>query len=181
MKARAEQQKEKEEIIDTRWAYRGHALDLRVDTYRFDQKTRINETIHHPGSVVIVPIDSQGHLLFIKQWRRSINEIVIELPAGTLEEKEDPGHCAQRELQEEIGFRCEKLTPLGGFYSAPGFCDEYLHVFVAEHLLPSPLPPDEDEGIDLFPLPLPKALQSIQKNQIRDAKTIAAVFLYQLR
>lgn len=179
---RAEEQRDREKcsLADSRWAYQGRIIRLRLDTYQFDAKIKIAEIIHHPGAVVIIPIDEKERLLLVRQWRRAAEEILLELPAGTLEEKEQPEACAKRELQEETGFAAKTLIPLGGFFSAPGFCSEYLHLFAAEHLTSSPLPPDDDEGIDLFPTPLPDAIRMIEENKIRDVKTIAGIFKYQL-
>jgi ADP-ribose diphosphatase len=179
---RSEDQRDREakSLVDSRWAYRGRIVNLRLDTYQLGAKARVAEIIHHPGAVVIVPIDAEGRLLLVRQWRRAAKEIMIELPAGTLEKSESPLFTAERELQEETGYGAKTMTPLGGFFSAPGFCDEYLHLFAAENLYPSPLPQDDDEGIDLLRAPLAEVLRMIQENQIRDAKTIAGIFKYQL-
>ena len=180
MKSDTQRDQEQKSLVDSRWVYRGRIVHLRLDTYQLGHKTKIAEIIHHPGAVVIVPIDEKGRVLLVQQWRRAAGEIVIELPAGTLEEGEAPELCARRELREETGFAAKSMTPLGGFFSAPGFCDEYLHLFAAENLHSSPLPPDEDEQIDLLPTPLPDAIRMIEENKIRDAKTIAGLFRYQL-
>ncbi len=140
MKSIEQRDLEKKSLIDSRWAYQGRVVNLRLDTFQFGEETRVREIIHHAGAVVILPIDSKGKILLIQQWRRAVNEILIELPAGTLEPGEEPRATAIRELREETGFDARKLTSLGGFFSCPGFCDEYLHLFVAEDLHPSPLP-----------------------------------------
>jgi ADP-ribose pyrophosphatase len=179
-KSEGQKERERKSLIDSRWAYKGRIVDLKIETYQFDDKPMIAEIVHHRGAVVIVPIDEKGRILLIQQWRRGASEVLLELPAGTLEEKEGAEACARRELQEETGFSAKQWKSLGGFYSAPGFCTEYLHLFVAEALDPSPLPPDEDEAIDLAPTPLLEAIQMIEKNQIRDAKTVAGLFKYYL-
>lgn len=174
----AQKEKEKESLVDSRWVYKGRIVNLRLDTYRFENREKIAEIIHHSGAVVIIPVDKQGRIILVQQWRRAVGEITIELPAGTLEEKEPPKLCAIRELQEETGFTTRKLTELGGFYSAPGFCDEYLHLFLAEDLHPSPLPADDDEAIDLLFVTLQEAIHLIEKNTIHDAKTVAGILRY---
>jgi len=179
MRAETQRDQEKEGLVDSRLVYSGR-IDVRLDTYQLAEKTKTFELVLHPGAVVILPIDSAGRLLLIQQWRRAVQEIMTELPAGTLEENEPPAACAKRELQEETGFATKKLTPLGGFFSAPGFCNEFLHLFVAEELYPSPLPPDDDERIDLLPTPLDQALRMVEEGKIRDAKSIAGLFKYQL-
>jgi ADP-ribose pyrophosphatase len=180
--SRSEEQRDRERksLVDSRWAYQGRIVKLRLDTYQFGDAAKIAEIIHHPGAVVVVPIDEEGQILFVRQWRRAAKEIMIELPAGTLEESEPPEVCAKRELQEETGFAAREMRSLGGFFSAPGFCDEYLHLFLAEGLYSSPLPPDDDEGIDLVKASLKEAIRMIEENAIRDAKTVAGLFKYQL-
>lgn len=179
-KSQAQRDLEKKSLVESKLAYEGKVISLRLDTYKLDKKTKVAEIIHHPGAVVIVPVDSHNRLILVQQWRRAAKEIMIELPAGTLEKKETPEVCAQRELREETGLTAEKITSLGGFFSAPGFCDEYLHLFAAEHLTSDPLPPDDDEGIDLLHLSIPEAIHLIEQNKIRDAKTIAGILRYQL-
>ena len=180
MRSEAQRDEEKKSLVDSHWAYQGRIIHLRLDTYHLHHKTKIAEIIHHPGAIVIVPIDEKGRLLLVRQWRRAAEEIMLELPAGTLEKGELPETCARRELQEETGFAAKTIIPLGGFFSAPGFCNEYLHLFAAHDLHSSPLPPDDDEQIDLLPTPLSDALRMIEDNKIRDAKTVAGLFKYQL-
>jgi ADP-ribose pyrophosphatase len=178
MRAKAQKEKELNSLVETKTVYQGNIVDLKVETHRFGHKTRVFEIVHHKEAAVIIPIDPEGRLLLIEQWRRAVGEIVIELPAGVIELGEDPIEGAKRELREETGFAARKVTPLGGFYTAPGFCDEYLHLFLAEDLHHLPLDPDEDEGIDLLPVTLKEAKHMIERNQIRDVKTIAGILRY---
>lgn len=137
------------------------------------------DLVRHPGAVAILPIDTTGELLLIRQWRRSVQEILIELPAGTIDPGEEPAACAAREVREETGFQAGSLVPLGGFYTAPGFCNEYIHLFLATDLSYAPLIAEDTEDIDLFPLSLKEALLFVVQGKIRDSKTIAALLLYQ--
>lgn len=178
MRSHIQRDKERDGLVDTQWIYKGRIVQLKLETYQWDHHTKVAEIVHHPGAVVILPIDPEGRILLVQQWRRAAQEILIELPAGTLEKNEDPVTCAKRELQEETGFSAKKIKSLGGFFSAPGFCDEYLHLFLAEDLYPSPLPPDDDEMIDLLPLTMNEAKKMIEQNKIRDAKTIAGLLRY---
>lgn len=178
MRSQEQRDKERESLIDSKWIYQGKIVHLKLETYKFGNRTKVAEIIHHSGAVVIVPIAPDGKIILVQQWRRAVGEITIELPAGTLEANEDPLECAKRELQEETGFGARKVTPLGGFYSAPGFCDEYLHLFLAQDLHSSPLEPDDDEAIDLLPLTVKEAKQMIEQNKIRDAKTVAGILRY---
>ncbi len=177
-KSKTQRDRERESLIETKWAYQGRIVQLKLETYRFGDRLKIAEIVHRPHSVVIVPIDSQGRILFIQQWRRAIGEVPIELPAGTIEKGEQPLSCAERELREETGFTAKKIKPLGGFHSAPGYCTEYLHLFLAEELHPSPLSCDDDEMIDLLPLTWKEAKKKIETNEIHDAKTIAGILKY---
>ena len=171
----------KEELLNSRIVHQGKVISLRLDTYKIGDHTKVYEIIHHPGAVVLIPIDSKGRLLLVRQWRRAIQRYALELPAGTLDiSGEDPLHCAQRELREETGFRAEKLTSLKGFYCTPGFCDEYLHLFLAEDLIHDPLPQDDDEDIELITMELPAALHAIEEGEIFDAKSIVGILRYQL-
>jgi ADP-ribose pyrophosphatase len=171
---------EKQAKVQSKLIYQGHTLSLRVDTFSVSGEPPRNwDIIQHPGAVTVLPINDQGELLLVKQWRRAAEKILIELPAGGLEIGESPQACAQRELQEETGFKAADLISLGGFYSAPGFCTEYLHFFLARNLSPSTLPSDDGEGIDLLVVSLDNALKMIDNGTICDLKTIAGIFRYQ--
>lgn len=136
------------------------------------------DLVLHPGAVAMIPINAAGQLVLVKQWRRAAMRTLLELPAGTLEPNESPDQCAQRELQEEIGFKAQKITPLGGFFTAPGFCDEYIHLYLAEKLVSSPLLGDDTDEIEVATISLEEALQSIEEGKIVDAKTIVGVYRY---
>ncbi len=136
------------------------------------------EIVNHPGAVVMIPIDKKGNIHFVKQWRRAVDKILIELPAGTLEEGELVGDCVQRELQEEIGYMSNQIIPFGGFYTVPGFCTEYLHMFLALDLEKSVLYGDDTEEIDQLVLHPGKLVKMIESGEIEDAKTIIGIFKY---
>jgi ADP-ribose pyrophosphatase len=177
MESKAELQRKREEGVtkQSRIAYEGHRMDLSVETFELDGRKKVTEMIHLPGAVVIVAMDDQKRILLIQQWRRSLKRIIFELPAGTLDEGEDPIVCAQRELQEETGFRAESLDAMGGFYPAPSYSDDYLHLFFAKDLEKKPLPQDDDEGIDLVPMSIESALELIENGTIIDAKSIIGI------
>jgi ADP-ribose pyrophosphatase len=167
-------------LIGSQDIYEGRVINLRVDTIEVANGTNVRrEVVEHPGAVVIVAIDEQGRLLWERQYRYPIDKELFELPAGTLEQGEDPALCASRELAEETGFRPGKLESLGAFYTAPGFCTEYMHAFQASDLQPatdSHL--DDDEEIEVVRLSLEESLGRLDSGQVQDAKSIAALFLY---
>ncbi len=140
----------------------------------------MHDVVEHHGGVTVLPIDDEGRVLFVTQYRHPIGRVLLELPAGTLADGEDPEVCAQRELQEETGFRAGSIERLGGFYSAPGYCTEYLPTFLCTDLSESRLEGDED-SIEVVAIPLEKALAMVAAGEIEDAKTLAALLLYQQR
>jgi len=177
-----EAQLEAKATVESDMVYKGKRLSLRVDKITDDTgRTYKREIILHPGAVVMVPVDKEGNILLVRQWRRAANRILMELPAGTLEEGEEPAYTAGRELQEEIGYKAGKLTPLGGFFSAPGFCTEYLHLFLAEDLEESRLPADIGEEIEVVTVTLEEAIALIERGEIQDAKSVAGISRYYIR
>ncbi len=181
-KAENQAQAEKEAKIESEIIYTGKKIKIQVDhiTLKSGHKYK-REIVVHPGAVVMIPVDNQGRILLVKQWRRASGRVLIELPAGTLDNNEDPRECAQRELQEEIGYKAGKLTSLGGFFSAPGYSTEYLHLFLAEDLSESQLQPDENEEIEILPLTPAEALKMVENNGIRDAKSVVGIYRYNLQ
>ena len=125
----------------------------------------------HPGSVVMIPVLDEN-IVMIRQYRWALDEVILELPAGTRDWNEDVLLCAQRELREETGYRAERLTSLGEIWPAPGFTNERLHFFLAEGLTPDPLPGDFDEDITLAPLPLQDLQGMINNGELNDGKSI---------
>jgi len=133
------------------------------------------QTVVHPGAVAIVPMDRQGRILFIEQFRPATGETLLEIPAGTLEKGERPLACAKRELKEEIGSAAKKWKKLGELYTAPGFCNELIHLYNAWDLKAASAEKDEDEHIVVVPHSLPQIRQALRAGRIRDAKTMSAL------
>ncbi len=173
--------REKDARIQSEEVYRGRPFCVRRDTYQIENaELKCWDIVVHSGAVVLIPIIKTGELLLVKQWRRAVEKILLEFPAGTLEIGEAPSACAQRELREETGFRADKIIPLGGFFSAPGFCTEYLHLFLALDLTEAPLKSeDSDEVIDLVSVTYEQMELMIDTHQIQDAKTIAGFYRYE--
>lgn len=169
MKTRVEREKE---------IFRGRVFRLVLRDLRFPDGRRARYSIvDHPGAVAIVPLLDNGDVILLRQYRPSIGQAIYEIPAGTLERGERPLQTARREIREETGYRARRWTRLGTFYTAPGFCTERLHVFLAQDLVPDPIPRDADELLRPVRVPLPRALQMIRRGRIRDAKSIAGLFL----
>jgi len=175
-----QQQLEENSSTHSEEFYKGKIITVRCDTVQFDEHPPHKwDIVSHPGAAAVLPITEKGNLLLILQWRRAIKKIIYEICAGTLEENEPPLECAKREIQEEVGFKAKHYLSLGGVYSAPGFCDEYIHLFLAKDLTPSSMPGDLHEAIDVIEVNLNKALDLIDSNEIQDMKTITAILRYQ--
>jgi len=166
-------------LIGTRTVYQGRVIEVRVDDIEVRDGFNVRrDVIKHPGAVVMLALDPEGRILWVRQHRWAARRELLELPAGTLEHNEAPEACARRELVEEAGFAAETWRELGGFYSAPGFCDEYLHAFLATGLHPDYADGDEDEDITVEPLTLEESLARVDAGEIVDAKSLATLMLY---
>ena len=153
-------------------------VGLRIDRLRYaGGQESTTEVIEHRGGVTLVAFDREDRLLLVRQYRHPAGRVLLELPAGTIDPDESPEICAERELQEETGYRPGRMERLGGFYSAPGYCSEYLHVYLCTELVESRLEGDEVQ-IALQPMPLDEALRLLATGEIEDAKTAGALLLY---
>jgi ADP-ribose pyrophosphatase len=159
--------------------YHNKIVNLEEETLHLQNGSNYTRAlIRHPGAVAIIPVTNTGNIILIKQYRFSIDKVIIEIPAGTLEHNEDPTVTAQRELQEEVGFKANKITQLGSYYPSPGILHETIHLFVAQELEQSSLPQDDDEAIDIFEVTQEKAISLVNDNTITDAKTVIGIFKY---
>ena len=162
-----------ERIIASRRIHEGRIVNLRDDTIeRPDGQRSRREVVEHAPVVAIVPIDSAGQVVLVKQYRLPAGQALLEVPAGGIEPGETVEEAAQRELQEETGLRAGRLFRLGGFYVSPGYCDEFIHLLLALDLTPSPIDGDEDERITVVRLPLEEALRLVELEEIKDSKSI---------
>jgi ADP-ribose pyrophosphatase len=165
------------DVIASQRIYEGW-VGLRIDTLRYASGREGDiAVVEHGGGVTLVAVDADGALLFVRQYRHPAEKELLELPAGTLDAGETPEQCAERELQEETGYRPARIQRLGGFYLAPGYDTEYQHVFLCTELSESRLEGDED-AIELARLTLDEALALVARGEIEDAKTAAALLLY---
>ena len=166
------------ETLNRKTIYRGHAFNVRRDEVRFpNQHTTHLDIIEHVGAVTILPIDANGQILFVRQYRHATGKELLELPAGTLDPGEAAESCALREIREETGYAAGNLTKLGEFYLAPGYSTEYMVVYMATELHPDPLPGDLDEFITLVPVAVEEAYQLALNGGLQDGKSLAALLL----
>lgn len=162
-----------EKILASEPIYEGKLIDLhRVTVQLPDGEQAWREVIKHPGAVAIVPLLDGDRVMLVRQFRTAARTVTLEIPAGTLEPGEDPEPAAVRELQEEIGYRPGRLERLGGEYTAPGYTDEIIHIYVATGLTPSRMDGDLDEFIDTVTLPFDEALAMVERGEIEDGKTL---------
>ena len=163
----------KESRITTEVVYKGDFLDVRRDEVLLPNgETGTREWINHPGAVVIIPILPNGEIALIKQFRYAARSEFLELPAGKLDEGEDPKACAFRELEEEIGYRAGKMQFIANIHPAIGFANEIMSIYLAEDLKKTNYNRDKDEFIELIPTNMEEALNLVWENKITDVKSI---------
>ena len=160
----------------------GRVFDLRRDEVRFPSgNTHTLDIVDHGGAVCIAALDPDGKLLLVRQYRHATAGMLLEFPAGTLEEGEEPEACAQRELREEAGYGARQMEKLGEFFLSPGYSTQVMHLYFAQDLFAEQLEGDEDEELEIERLALPEARTAVADGEIRDAKTIIAVLMLEKR
>jgi len=171
-------------VVDSRVLHQGRYLTFRVDTIERADGTRgTRDIVGHPGAVAILAIDDQDRVLLVRQFRVAIGEVLLEVPAGTLDvlpdgSIEDPELAAPRELEEETGMRAGSWRLIASFWTAPGFASELMHLYLATDLRPADgerLGPDEDEHLLLERMPWRDAVAAAERGELRDAKSILAL------
>ena len=136
----------REKITKTERVYDGHLVKLDLlDVELQNGEASKREVIKHPGAVAMVPLDDENNVFLVKQFRIAAEDVILEIPAGTLNPNEAPEDCAIRELQEEVGYKPNKVESLSGIYTAPGYTSEYIHLFLTTDLVASVLEADADE------------------------------------
>jgi len=168
-----------EETLSSQLIYDGRAVKLRVDSVQMNngrQTTR--EIVEHSDCIAVVVIDENNNVLLVKQFRKAVEKELLEIPAGGIDPGEGPEEAVSRELREEIGYLPRKVQRLGGFYSAPGYCSEYLYLYLATELFPSQLIAEDTEEINVVRVPLEKIPDLIASRRICDAKSIAGLLTY---
>lgn len=165
---------EKEKLLERRAAYEGRMLHVYSDRVEIGGRETTREVVLHPGACAILPVTEKKEILFVRQYRYAAEETLLEIPAGKIDPGEAPDVCAARELTEETGFRAERLRKLGAVFTTPGFCNEKIHLYLADRLVPAHQHLDTDEFLDVVKIPLDEALEMIGNGEISDAKTLAA-------
>jgi ADP-ribose pyrophosphatase len=169
-------------IIETKRILKGRLVSLDIDTVTLPNGATIElEMIHHPGAAAVVPIKEDGTVILIRQFRHAAGGYIYEIPAGKLHAREDPKVCAERELQEEIGYKVACLELLASILTTPGFTDEVIHIYKGTGLSKGTQNLDHDEVIEIIELPLATAIAHIDDGTIRDGKTIVGLLMAYLR
>ena len=166
--------------------FRGKILDFYQDTMEITgdsgTHTVIWDFIRHKGAAAVVPVTEDGKILMVRQYRNALVRYTLEIPAGALDEENEPGrNCASRELEEETGYRSEDLEWLITLRTTVAFCNEKIEVYVAKNLIPSRQHLDEDEFIDLKAYSLDELKEKIFSGEIEDAKTVASLMAYAVK
>ncbi len=166
------------EILDRIVRYQGRAFSVEDITVRLPNGGQaVYNLVEHTGSVSIVPVDDEGNLLFIRQYRLGVLDELLELPAGTKPAGEGPLDCAAREVREETGMAARELILLGDFYLAPGYSSERMFVYLARGLYDDPLAQDEDEFLQVIKIPVKEAYAMARRGELRDSKSLASLLL----
>ena len=167
-----------EPTTESKRIYQGVVVGLRVDSVRLsDGRLATREIVEHGDSVAIVPLDAEGNVVLVRQYRKAVERSLLEVPAGGVEEGEEPVDAVRRELVEETGYAASRVEPLASFYMTPGFCTERMHAFLATGLTAGEAQPEFDESIQVVPVPLREVRDILRRGEIQDAKSIASLML----
>jgi ADP-ribose pyrophosphatase len=168
-----------EKTLYTEVVFEGRAIKLRVDTVEtVGGRTTTREIVEHAACICVIAVDDDDNILLVKQFRKPLEKELLEIPAGGIDDGEDAEAAVVREMQEETGWRPRKLERLCGFYSSPGFCNEYLHLYLATDLVAARLFAEDTAGIELVRVPVARIPELITSAKIEDAKSIAGLLYY---
>ena len=168
-----------EKTLSSRVIYEGRAVKLRIDTVETAggrQSTR--EIIEHADCIAVVAVDDENNILLVNQFRKALEKGLLEIPAGGIDSGEDAETAVSREMREETGYLPRKMQRLGGFYLTPGYCTEYIHLYLASDLVPGRLFAEDTEGIELVRVPVGQIDGLITSGKICDAKSIAGLLTF---
>jgi 8-oxo-dGTP pyrophosphatase MutT (NUDIX family) len=168
-----------EQRVGGDYAYRGKIVSVRVDRVRLASgRETVREVVEHPGAVAIVPVQDNGNILLVRQYRYAVGRELLEVPAGTREPDESAEACALREVEEEVGMRAGRIELLSNFYISPGWCNEEMVIYRAWDLQASNVNPGDDEVIDIVSVAPDDVPRLIADREVADAKTITALLLH---
>ena len=167
------------QTLSSNQIYHGRAVKLRVDTIEKPTGGKTTrEIVEHADCVAVVAMDEQKNVVMVRQFREAVAKTLLEIPAGGIDAGENPVDAVRRELQEEIGFLPQNIERIGGFYSTPGYCTEYLYLYLATDLKPSQLNAGDTEDIEVVKVPLSQIPKLIASGEICDSKSIAGLLSY---
>jgi ADP-ribose diphosphatase len=156
--------------------FKGKIITLNIDTVTLPNGVTVDlEMVRHPGAAAVVPLKDDGTVVLIRQFRHAAGGFIYEIPAGKLHPGEDPKACAERELEEEIGYRAGRLELVSSIFTAPGFTDEVIHIYKATGMTAGQQQLDRDEVLEVIEMPLQEAIDMIRAGMIRDAKTMVGL------
>jgi ADP-ribose pyrophosphatase len=168
-----------EKTLKRKYVFEGRLIKVRVDAVATADGHRAErEIVEHPDAVVMVALDKDDNVLLVSQYRAPLGKNLLEIPAGVIEKSENAKATVIREMQEETGYKPEKVEFLTGFYTSPGFSNEYLHLYMVRDLIPSRLEAEDTAGIELVRVPASQINELILSGRIQDAKTIAGLLLF---
>ncbi len=174
----------RETELSREYFFKGRIMNARLDKVRLpDGKTASREVCEHVGGVGVLPVDKDGNIILVRQFRYPFDSVLLELPAGKLDhgENEDISECGRRELLEETGCTAGRLVPLGMMYPSPGFLTEVTHLFAGLDLTEGEMHPDEGEFVELVRMPIAEVERLIEQGELNDGKTIAAMYRAKLK
>ncbi|GAA0110164.1 MULTISPECIES: NUDIX domain-containing protein [Clostridium] len=165
-----------EEILNEKLIHKGNFMDfVNIDVKLPNGKNANRDVIKHPGACAVIAFLDSENIILVEQFRLPLNKTLLEIPAGKLNKKEDPMDCAKRELQEETGYVAKEIEYLGSIATAPGFCDEIIHLYKAWNLSLGEKNEDEDEFTSVKVLNINDLKEMIKKGEIIDGKTISVL------
>lgn len=168
-----------EETLSSKVIFEGRAVKLRIDTVRTaDGRKSAREIVEHAACIAVIAVAAGDNVLLERQYRQALGRELLEIPAGGIDEGESPEEAVIREMREETGLRPQRVERLCGFYSTPGFCNEYLHLYLAADLVPDPLSAEDTAGIELVRVPVAQLPRLVSSGKMEDSKSIAGLLFY---
>lgn len=165
-----------EKTVESQTVFQGRIVTVKLDKAQLPNgRLTSREVVEHPGGVAVLPLDADGCVTLVRQFRYPFQRVLLELPAGKLEKGEDHRACGLRELEEETGMTAGEFTYLGGLYLSPGYSSEVLHLYLARELRQGTSHPDEGEFLNVEKMPFQELLDRVMAGEIHDAETVAAV------